>query len=183
MRDERIYHEYANWKIENHELLKYLKEQNSDLIQRFKHVLDVTDYLYDRLIDDANYGDDENHIFETGFYYIFDQLDHILHLLKTSYKNEIKELEKRANDVNLLLQTVDFQNELLSLEQFEQKDFDTLVSFEANIQKLLEEKKDVPKDMYLKLDEISYEMFERLDVDYFPINDIFLEIADELGII
>ncbi len=183
MRDERVYHEYANWKIEHHELLKYLTEQNSDLIVRFKHVLDVTDYLYDKLIDDANYTDEEDHIFETGFYYIFDQLDHIQHLLQNSYQNQIEHLEKRADDVNLLLQAIDFQNELLSLENYDQKDMDSLVTFESELQKMIEDKIDVPSSMYRRLDELSYEMFHRLDVEYFPIDDIFLEIADELGII
>lgn len=183
MRDERVYHEYANWKIEHHELLKYLIEGDSDLILRFKHVLDVTDYLYDKLIDDEKYTDEEDHIFETGFYYVFDQLDHIQSLLKSSYQNQVEELEKRANDVNLLLQAVDFQNELLSLESYEQKDMDSLVDFEVELLKILEDKKEVPKAMYSRLDEITYEMFQRLEVEYFPIDDIFLEIADELGIL
>ena len=67
MRDELKYHEYANWKMENHDLLKYLTENNSDLMIRFKHVLDVTDYLYNKLIDDPNFSEDEDQIFETGF--------------------------------------------------------------------------------------------------------------------
>ncbi|MFA6377844.1 MAG: hypothetical protein WCW63_04370 [Acholeplasmataceae bacterium] len=183
MRDERVYHEYANWKIENHELLKYLIESNSDLILRFKHVLDVTDYLYDRLIDDHNYTDEEDQIFETGFYYVLDQLDQISRLLKDNYQNDIKDLEKRAKDVNLLLAAIDFQNELVSLESYEQKDLESLIKFEEELLKILQNKHEVPKDMYQKLDDITFEMFQRLDVEYFPIDDIFLEIADELGIL
>ena len=77
MRDELKYHEYANWKLEHHELLKYLTENNSNLMIRFKHVLDVTDYLYDKLIDSKIFSEDEDQIFETGFYYLFDQIDKI----------------------------------------------------------------------------------------------------------
>lgn len=183
MRDERIYHEYANWKIENHELLTYLVENNSDLIVRFKHVIEVIDHLYDKLIDDVSYSEEEDQIFETGFYYLFDQIDEILGLLKKSYQNNIKDLELRANDVNLLLSAIDFQNELLGVENFEQKDMDLLVDFEQNILKLLENKEDVPKELYEKLDLMSLEIFNKLNMEYFPINDIFLEIADELGII
>ena len=183
MRDERIYHEYANWKIENHELLTYLVENNSDLIVRFKHVIEVIDHLYDKLIDDVSYSEEEDQIFETGFYYLFDQIDEILGLLKKSYQNNIKDLELRAKDVNLLLSTIDFQNELLGVENFEQKDMDLLVDFEQNILKLLENKEDVPKELYEKLDSMSLEIFNKLNMEYFPINDIFLEIADELGII
>lgn len=183
MRDERVYHEYANWKIENYDLLKYLVESNSDLIIRFKHVIDVTDYLYDRLIDDQNYTDDEDQIFETGFYYLFDQIDEIVTLLKSSYKNNIKDLEQRAKDVNLLLSTIDFQNELLGVENFEQKDLEKLVDFEQNILKLLENKQEVPINLYEELDQMTLEIFSKLNLEYFPVNDIFLEIADELGIL
>ncbi len=183
MRDERVYHEYANWKIENNDLVKYLVESNSDLILRFKHVIGVTDHLYDKLIDDKTYTDDEDHIFETGFYYLFDQLEEISRLLKKSYKNDIKILELRAKDVNLLLSTIDFQNELLGVENFEQKDMDKLVDFEQDITKKLENKEEIPKTMFDQLDEMTFEMFQKLNVEYYPINDIFLEIADELGIL
>ncbi len=183
MRDERIYHDYANWKIENHELLTYLVDKNSDLIIRFKHVIDVIDHLYDKLIDDVNYTDEENQIFETGFYYMFDQMEEIVSLLKKSYHNNIEDLENRANDVNLLLAAIDFQNELLGVEDFEQKDMDVLVEFEKKILKMLENKQEIPQDLYDQLDKVSLEIFTKLHVEYYPINDIFLEIADELGIL
>ncbi|MBE0700393.1 MAG: hypothetical protein IH571_01775 [Acholeplasmataceae bacterium] len=183
MRDERIYHEYANWKIENDELLKYLVENNSDLIVRFKHVIDVIDFLYDKLVDNPDYGEDENHIFETGFYYLLDQTEEIVKLLKKSYGNNIKSLEERAKDVNLLLSTIDFQNELLGVENFDQTDLDKLVDFEKNVLKKLENKEDVPVTMFEELDQLTFELFQKLNVEYYPINDIFLEIADELGIL
>src|SRR5690554_1848246 len=134
MRDELKYHEYANWKMENHDLLKYLTENNSDLMIRFKHVLDVTDYLYNKLIDDPNFSEDEDQIFETGFYYLFDQIDKITQLLKP-YQNEFKALEKRAKEINLLLSAIDFQNELATLEDYDDTDMADLIDFEQEITK------------------------------------------------
>lgn len=183
MRDEKVYHEYANWKIEHHDLLKYLIEHNSNLMIRFKHVIDVIDYLYDKLIDDPTYSEEEDQIFETGFYYLVDQIDQIDQLLKKSYQNNYEDLEKRSKDVNLLLNTIDFQNELLGLESFDEKDMEALILFEEKVMKLLENKKDVPLTMYKELDQFSFELFKKLDVEYYPINNIFLEIADELGIL
>ncbi|MFA5471291.1 MAG: hypothetical protein WCZ00_02370 [Acholeplasmataceae bacterium] len=182
MRDELKYHEYANWKMENHDLLKYLTENNSDLMIRFKHVLDVTDYLYNKLIDDPNFSEDEDQIFETGFYYLFDQIDKITQLLKP-YQNEFKALEKRAKEINLLLSAIDFQNELATLEDYDDTDMADLIDFEQEITKKIENKEEVEQDMYEKLDRITFEIFNKLDVEYYPINDIFLEIADELGIL
>ena len=183
MRDEKVYHEYANWKIENHDLLKYLVEGNSDLIIRFKHVIDVTDYLYDKLIDDETYTDEEDQIFETGYYYLYDQFEEIATILKRSYHNDIKHLESRAKDVNLLLSAIDFQNELLGVENFEQKDMDRLVDFEHQVLKSIESKEAVSIAKFEELDQMTLEMFSKLNVEYYPINDIFLEIADELGIL
>jgi hypothetical protein len=183
MRDETIYHEYANWKLENDELIRYLIQNNSDLIVRFRHVIDVTDYLYDKLIDDPNFTEEENHIFETGFYYLFDQMDEILSLLNKSYGNDIEQLEKRAKDVNLLLSTIDFQNEIIGIEDYKQEDLDKLVDFEQSILEKLEKKEEIPKSMFEDLDQMTFEMFKRLDVSYYPVNDIYLEIADELGIL
>jgi Na+/phosphate symporter len=182
MRDELKYHEYANWKIENHDLLKYLTENNSDLLIRFKHVLDVTDYLYDKLIDDPNFSDDEDQIFETGFYYLFDQIETITELLKP-YQNDYKALELRAKDINLLLAAIDFQNELASVDDYDESDMADLIDFEEELTKRLENKEEVSEDMYEKLDHMTYEIFNKMNVEYFPVNDIFLEIADELGIL
>lgn len=182
MRDELKYHEYANWKMEHDELLKYLTENNSNLMIRFKHVLDVTDYLYDKLIDEPNYSEDEDHIFLTGFYYMFDQIDKITALLKP-YNNEFSALEKKSKEINLLLSTIDFQNELASVDDYDESDMADLIDFEQDLTRRLENKEEVPELMFKQLDNITFKIFQKLDVEYFPINDIFLEIADELGIL
>lgn len=182
-RNESIYNEYANWKLEVNDLVKYLRDNESDLIIRFKHVFDVTDFLYDKLIDDPSFSDEENQIFETGFYYIFDQIDKIKDLLEDAYDGQVDALEKRAKDVNLLLNTIDFQNELLSADAFKQRDLDALNQVEQRILTHIMNKEDIPEDIFDKVDRLSYRIFHDMDVDYYPINDIFFEIADELGIL
>lgn len=183
MKDESLYHQYANWKIDHDDILKYMLERNSDLMIRFRHVIEVTDHLYDRLIDDPSYSDEEHDIFETGFYYLLSQLDEITTLLEKSYDNDIEKLENQAAGVNLLLATIDFQNELMSAGEYDQKDLDRLVDVEHDILGHLEKQENVPQDMYEMVDKLSLEMFTKMDVEYFPVNDIFLEIADELGLI
>lgn len=182
MRDELKYHEYANWKMEHYELLTYLTENNSGLMIRFKHVLDVTDYLYDKLIDAPIYSEDEDQIFETGFYYLFDQIDKITQLLKP-YHDEYSALEKKAKEINLLLSAIDFQNELASIEDYDESDMADLIDFEQDITRKLEKKEEISEDMFKKLDHMTFKIFKKMDLEYFPINDIFLEIADELGIL
>lgn len=182
-RDESIYHEYANWKLEFHDLIKSLREKDSDLIIRFKHVFDVTDFLYDKLIDDPSFSDEENQIFETGFYYVFDQIDKINQFLESTFDNDLDAIEKKAKDINLLLSTIDFQNELLSAESYHQKDLDDLVQFESDIESKIKNKEDIPNETFDALDQLTYRIFHDMNVDYYPIDDIFFEIADELGIL
>ena len=183
MRDEKIYHEYANWKVEHHELFKYLAESDSGLFIRFKHVLEITDYLYDKLIDDLSYTDDEHSIFESGFYYIFDQVDVIDELLQKSYKQNMKELELHAKDVTLLLTVLEFKNELLGMDQYEQNDFDKLEAFEQLIMKTIEQKRTVSEEKFVEFDKLADDIFSKFEDDFYPTYNIFLDIADELGIL
>jgi len=183
VRDEKIYHEYANWKIEHHDLFKYLAESDSGLFIRFKHVLDVTDFLYDKLIDDVNYSDDEHSIFESGFYYIFDQVVVIDDLLQKSFKHNVKELESHAKDVNLLLTVLEFKNELLGMDDFEQIDLDKLETFEKVIMQMIEKKQVVSEEKFVEFDHLTEDIFSKFEDEFYPTYNIFLDIADELGIL
>src|SRR5690606_33398680 len=110
MIDELIYHEYAGWKLEYNELLENLKTLNSPLYSRVETILNVLDFLYDKLIDDPAYSEEEDQIFETGFQYVYDQIKQIDTLLKDIYKGDVKALNDNSKEINLLLNTVDFEN-------------------------------------------------------------------------
>ena len=60
---------------------------------------------------------------------------------------------------------------------------DRLVDFEQQVLKSIESKEEIPVTKFEELDQMTLEMFTKLNVEYYPINDIFLEIADELGIL
>lgn len=183
MVDEHIYHEYASWKLENIEFIQHLKSSDSSLMIRFNHVLAVVDHLYDKLVDSMAFTEDELNIFQSGFYYLADQIDEIQSVLKDFYQEDLTVLETKSKEINLLLSVIDFQNELMSVDAFEQEDLDKLIDFENNVLEKLKQNIVIPDAMYVELDDLTYEMFKKLDVDFYPINDIFLEIADEMGII
>ncbi len=183
MRDELIYHEYAGWKLEHSELLNNLKQLDSPLLVRFENVLSVIGFLYDKLIDDPEFNEDDHEIFSTGFYYVFDQIEEIKKVLKDVYHNDYLELNLDSKKINLLLNTIDFQNELLSLDNYDQASMQFLLDFEAEVLEKLSKKQSIEESMYKKLDIESLKMFKKMQVDYYPIDTIFLEIADELGII
>lgn len=183
MNEERIYHEYASWKLEKSELIHSLKASSSNLIIRFNHVIDVVDFLYDKMVETLSYEEEELNIFKTGFYYIAEQIEELENILRDYYQDDLEALELRAKDVNLLLSTIEFQNELMGVDAFDETDLNKLIAFEKNVLNKIKDKEHVPESMFKELDEMTLEMFSKLEVEFFSINDIFLEIADELGII
>lgn len=183
MRDELIYHEYAGWKLEHSELINNLKQLDSLLILRFENVLNVIDHLYDKLIDDPEFNEDDHDNFTFGFYYVFDQIEEIKRVLAEYYQNDYLLLNLDAKKVNLLLNTIDFQNELLNVENYDQQSMQFLLDFESKIIEKLTNKETIEDAMYEALDIESLKMFKKMNLEFYPIDSIFLEIADELGLI
>lgn len=181
--DETTYREFANWKLENNDLIKALNEQASGIFYRFKHIIDVIDFYYNKLIDDVNYSEEDDAIFKTGFYYLADQIEDVKIILKKVYKDDITELEKHAKEINLFLNTLDFQTELFNSELEQDEDIQRLMSFDQDVYNFIMEKKEVPENYYEELDLLTLKIYKKLDLSFYSINDIFLEIADELNIV
>lgn len=183
MLDELLYHQFANWKLEHSDLLKFLIDSDSIFIDRFKQITEVLDYMYDKLIDDATYNDDDHEIFQVGFLYLYDQIAEINHLLVKTFKNDYEKMNAYAKEINLLLTTIDFQNELLSFEELIQDEMDQLVEFEDKVMAKIKSFEKIPMEMYQTLDLMTVKIFEKLDADFHSIPEIFFDIAEELGIV
>lgn len=181
--DEKVYNEFANWKLENNDFLLKLEKEASGIFFRFKHVIKVVDHYYNKLIDDTEFNDDDDAIFRTGYYYLVDQLEDIKTLLSKVYKNNISELEKHSKEINLFLNTIDFQTELLNNELDDKEDIQRLMDFDQEVYDYITDKNPIPEDFYEELDLLTFKIFRRLNINYYSINDIFLEIADELNIL
>lgn len=183
MKDEQLFHDYANFKLENADLFSEMKKQDSLVLERFSHVLDVVDFYYDKLIDNPDFNDEDEEIFSAGFMYLQDQVDQIKELLSKVYDNNIKNLDHHAKEINLLLNTYDFQSEVVTHGFTPDKDVEVLMNFDQDIYDLILNKKEVPSQKYVELDELTYRIFKKNNRDYYSINTIFLEIADELEIL
>lgn len=183
MKDELIYHEYAGWLLENDNLIKRLRGLNSLIYERIKYVLDVVDYFYNKLIDDPNFNDEDHNIFETGFYYAYDQIEEIRELLEDVYLNDFDKLNEDSDIINLLLSTIDFQNELVSHEKYEDIDMQFLLDFESEILDKLNKKEKIEDSMIKKFDDETYKIFTKMDIEYYPLDEIFIEIAYQIGIV
>ncbi|WP_264229782.1 hypothetical protein [Acholeplasma laidlawii] len=183
MEHELIYNEYAGWLLEHEELLSKLKQLDSLLLFRFENVLNVVDHLYNKLIDDPTYNEDDHDNFSFGFHYLHTQVEEIKKILVNLYNNDYLAMNVDAKKVNLLLNTIDFQHELLDLENYDAQSMEQLLNFETLIISKLTNKEKIDETLYQQLDDMSLQIFKRLNIEYYPIDSIFLEIADELGII
>ncbi|MCR1809337.1 hypothetical protein [Haploplasma modicum] len=182
--DESNYNEYVNWKIENDELLKKINSYDNDIFYRLKHVYDVIEYYYDKLIDDSSYSEEDDVIFQTGFYYLFEQFEEIKELLNNVYNKNYDEMMSNSKDVNLYLNVKEFQNEVIMLESNNKNtNFSELMKFDQEVYDYLLKKEHAPEEVFLKLDNIMSNIYEELKTSFNSVNTIFLEIADELNIL
>lgn len=176
-----IYTDYANWKLENYDLIESLVKNKSKAIARFTSVIAVVDYLYDKYVEEKKLDEDLELIFSSGFDYIYDQFLMIETLLEKNFNNDINELEKYSKTINLLLYINDFQNEALNYKEgtFDLKPLDDLNN---KVMAYLDKKENAPDEYFAILSDITSSMFDNLDTEFHTIDQIYYEIAVELGI-
>ena len=176
-----IYTDYANWKLENYDLISNLVKNKSKAIARFTSVIAVVDYLYDKFVEEKKLDDDLEVIFSSGFDYIYDQFLMIETLLEKNFNNDLKELEKCSKTINLLLYINDFQNEALNYKETK-NDLKKLDDLNDKVTEYLDKKENAPDEYFAILSDITSNMFDNLDIEFHTIDQIYYEIAVELGI-
>ena len=176
-----IYTDYANWKLENYDLIESLVKNKSKAISRFTSVIAVVDHLYDKYVEEKKLDNDLELVFSTGFDYIYDQFLMIETLLEKNFNNDINELEKYSKTINLLLYINDFQNEALNYKEgtFDLKPLDDL---NDKVMNYLDKHENAPDEYFAILSDITSSMFDNLDQEFHTIDQIYYEIAVELGI-
>lgn len=172
-----IYFDYANWKFENHEFISKLVKNKSKTISRFSSVIAVVDYLYDQYVEKKSLTDDEEVIFSTGFDYIYDKFHLLKTILEFKFNNDLNELEKFSDTINMLFYINDFQSEALEYENLDIVELDDL---EDKVNKCLDDKVNAPEEYLYLLNKATTEIFE--DKDIHTVDQIFYEIALEYGI-
>ena len=178
-----IYEDYAAWKKENHNLIYSLISKKSKAIARFSCVLAVIDYLYEKHINGKKFSEDEEIIFSTGFDYVYDQFMMIANILESDFNNDIEEMEKCSQTINLLLYIEDFEYEINSSDNEDvKKGIQKLVDLENKVNDFLAKKENAPDEYFGLLDDIVSNIFEANNVELHTVDQIFYEIAVEYDI-
>lgn len=179
--EDVIYTDYANWLLEIDDLLKLLKNQESFVYYRYKHILDVLNHLYYIKVETNDLTDEQDDIFSVGFSYLFDQFDQIDLLLKHTYNNELKELHLQQKTIELLLSIHEFQIDVEAI--IGTKEMEEFLELEDEVNIYINEKKEAPENLFEKLNAISANIYEKNNLDYYPISEIFFDIAIEYNLV
>ena len=181
---ENQYLDYASWKKTNEKLIDFLIKKNSKIIARFRYVLMVVDYLFDKVVyERLKLSIEEEEVFEVGYQYIFDRFNTIQLVAEHVFNNNYDAMEHFAKSINLLFYILDFEDEIDSLEGDHKEEHKRFADLEDNVMQMIEAKIQVPDEYYALVDDISLAVFDGLGVNYYGITDIFYDVAIELGLI
>ena len=181
---ENQYLDYASWKKTNEKLIDFLIKKNSKIIARFRYVLMVVDYLFDKVVyERMKLSVEEEEVFEVGYQYIFDRFNTIQLVAEHVFNNNYDAMEHFAKSINLLFYILDFEDEIDSLEGDHKEEHKRFADLEDNVMQMIEAKIQVPDEYYALVDDISLAVFDGLGVNYYGITDIFYDVAIELGLI
>lgn len=181
---ENQYLDYASFKKSNEKLLDYLLSKNSLIIARFKYVLLVVDYLFEKVVkENKKLSLDEEEMFEIGYQYLFDRFNTINLLKEHTFNNNLDKMEQLAKSINLLFYIEDFIDEIDSLDGDHKQEHNKFADLEDSVIEFIEENRQVPDELFALVDDISLNVFTGLGHDYYSITDIFYDIAIELELI
>lgn len=180
IQDEIVYQEYANWRLENSELIEFVEKSETSIKNTFEHVLSVVDYLYNDLIDNPEYGEEEDAIFQFGFHYLVFKYDEIKYILKNFCKDDYKKLESISKTINLMFHVLEFQQALLEHDLITNEEVEEIIDLEKEIQYYIERCENAPDDIFEKVDKKSLEIFTKSNHEFESIESIFAEIAVSL---
>lgn len=177
-----VFTDYVSWKFENYTLVSDLVKKNSACISRFTHVIAVTDYLYDKYINNSlHLPEEEELIFETGFNYLFKRFETIEEILKTDFDNSVYRMNKFATTVNLVLYIDDFMEDLDNFDNTSDS-LEELNVLEQKVYKYLSTKKSAPDTFFALVDDTVIRIYEELEQNYYGVNDIMYDIAIQYGL-
>ncbi len=181
---ENQYLDYASWKKTNKKIIDFLVKKNSKIIARFRYVLMVVDYLFDKVVyERLKLSVEEEEIFEVGYQYIFDRFNTIVLISEHVFNNNFEDMEHFAKSINLLLYIIDFEDEIDSLDGDHKTEHKKFADLEDSVMQMIEAKIQVPDEYYALVDDISLAVFDGLGIEYYGITDIYYDVAIEIGLI
>lgn len=166
--------------MENHEVIEIFKKNNSVIYDRIEPVYTVLNHIYDLLVEEKNLEDDLDVIFNAGFNYLYVQFETIKIYYDKLFQSNCDDFLKYSEMVLYLLYIYDIRSDM------ENNDIDSditeLNELETCIENMIIERSNDFDYFKNKMNETLKVVFSIMNYDYVSIVDIFVEIAESLGI-
>ncbi|MCF7926533.1 MAG: hypothetical protein K9L74_03065 [Candidatus Izimaplasma sp.] len=178
--DDRIYRDYASWKLETHDLIEKFKEKNSLIYERFEPIIVVLDYIYNQVCDEQGIDDDLKSIFQIGFHYIYEQFELIKIYFEKIFDSDWDDFLEYSELLLYLLFILDFRKDIETSDvEYDEELFSNL---EVEIEDMIMDRQNNLTYIHDRVNEVLRQVDEQIDYQYESIVDIFVEIAETLGI-
>ncbi|MCD6482537.1 MAG: hypothetical protein J7K80_02195 [Candidatus Izimaplasma sp.] len=178
--DNLIYKDFASWKLENHDTITTFQENGSVIYDRLEPIYSVLNYIYDLLVEEKEIDDDLDTIFQAGFSYLHSQFEIIRIYFETLFQSHCDDFANYSEMVLYLLYIHDIRTDMENNDI--NSDIPELNDLETCIENMINERRedfDYIKDQTNQTLKIVFGM---IDYEYVSIVDIFVEIAENLGI-
>ena len=176
--------DYKNYLNINKDLITLLKDNDSILYYRFKDVIYVCNYIVEFFKKNKVNSDNEDLevIFETGFKYLYEQLDQIKIYFEKFFNKDYFLFKKYELLINYALYIDDFSESLAEKNKLTTKRKNILTTLAKDIEKLIIEK--------ASWDDTNIDNFNQVinscipnNIEILTTEDIFASIAEEIEII
>jgi len=152
----------------------------SVVYDRLEPIYTVLNYIYDLLVEEKELDDDLDTIFQAGFTYLHSQFEIIRIYYETLFQSQCDDFVNYSEMVLYLLYIYDIRTDMENNNI--DSDIAELNELETCIENMIIERRndfDYIKD---KMNETLKIVSSKMDYDYVSIVDIFVEIAENLGI-
>ncbi len=178
--DNLIYKDYASWKIENNDTINEFMENHSVIYERMEPVYEVLNHIYDMVVDKQDMDEDLETIFQVGFEYLHTQYDIIKIYFETLFQSKCDDFVEYSDMILFLLYIYDLKTDMENNDI--DSDIEELNDLETNIENMIMERRDDHEFINSKMNETLSIVFDLMNYEYVSIVDVFVEIAENLGI-
>ena len=178
--DNSIYKDYASWKIENSQTLEQFNDNNSAVYERLEPVYEVLNHIYDMVVEKEEVDEDLETIFQVGFNYLNTQFDIIKIYFETLFQSKCDDFADYSDMILFLLYIYDLRTDMEKKDI--NPDIEELNDLETNIENMIMERRDDHEYINSKMNETLGIVFNLMDYEYVSIIDVFVEIAENLGL-
>jgi hypothetical protein len=178
--DEFVLKDYASWKMENHVIIDTFRANKNMIYERLEPVYMVLEHIYDMACENKELDEDLDTIFTIGFNYLHSQFSVIKIYFESLFQSNCEDFEEYHEMLLFLMYIFDIRTDLENHDI--DSDFESLGNVETYIENMIMERRKDYDYVRLIMDEALKDVFEQIDYEYVSIIDIYVEIAESLGI-